>query len=76
MGDKQCEYCYKNKFSSISYHDKKTKVKSKICRDCYNKATGCKTKKEKQMIDYIKKSRFGKYIISIKSKNKRNKLCF
>ena len=61
---------------SISYQDKKTKIKSKICRYCYNKATGCKTRKEKQMVDYIKKSKFGNYIISSNQKNKRNELYF
>ena len=62
IGNLTCNYCQKNVFHLNDYTDKNT-GKVKICRDCYNKATGYSTKKEKQMVEYIKKTELKHYII-------------
>src|SRR3972149_2321951 len=62
IGDLTCNYCHKNVFRLNDYTDKNT-GKVKICRECYNKATGYSTKKEKQMVEYIKKTELKNYII-------------
>ena len=53
IGDYTCEYCAKNRKSSISYTDKKTNTTSNICRECYNRASGQKVRKEIEWSRYI-----------------------
>ena len=65
IGDKQCEYCYSNVYSLIEYEDKKTKVKSNICRKCYKTNAGFNTRIEKEMVEFLKKDeRISPYIVS------------
>jgi len=52
IGNHKCEFCDKN-VNTLNSYSNNEKV-YKICRDCFNKATGCSTSKEKQMVDYIK----------------------
>jgi hypothetical protein len=56
IGKYQCQYCIKNVFKLNNYKDPITNTTSKICRKCYNKATGFTTSKEKQMVEHLKKN--------------------
>ena len=53
IGDVQCDCCVKNVYSVTKYTDPKTKKESMICRKCYRKATGFKTRSEKEMVEYL-----------------------
>lgn len=64
-GDKTCEICNNNVFKLNVYHDETKGVdkKLKICRKCLNRYTGYHTPKEKQMVEFIKKTSLAPYII-------------
>lgn len=55
IGDKTCEYCLKNVSFLSSYLEPKTLDKAEICRTCYSRVTGYSTRKEKQMVEYLRK---------------------
>lgn len=54
IGDKECEICLYNVNTLIKYKDEKNKITINICRKCFNKATGFKSRSEKIMIEYLK----------------------
>jgi len=62
VGDLQCGLCAKNVFKLNDYKDPNV-GKVKVCRVCYKKAVGHSTSKEKQMVDYIKKTELKDYIV-------------
>ena len=53
VGDYQCEYCLGNRNSSIKYRDDKLGRVVKICRKCFNAATGKTSRSELQISDYL-----------------------
>jgi len=53
IGDKNCEFCLRNVYSLTGYKDKIGN--HKICRKCYNKATGKESRAETAMSDYLNK---------------------
>jgi len=74
-GPHSCEICIGNVFNLINYHDKTTDKKLKICRKCYNKATGCSTRKEEQMVKYLEKDDKIKPYIILKDKILKGHAC-
>lgn len=57
IGDKQCEFCLGNRYLLTPYQSNDTI--SKICRACYNKATGKNSRIETEMSNYLDEH-FGK----------------
>ena len=53
IGSNECQFCIKNKNSSIEYENKYGKFK--ICRVCYKKETGRSSRIEHEASDYIDK---------------------
>lgn len=51
LGDKNCNFCKRNVYSLTNYQD--NHGKHKICRKCYNKATGKNSRAETQMSNYL-----------------------
>ena len=82
MGDKECEICFGNCFSltRIESRDIDEKgfniiVKKGVCRNCYRKMTGYKTRIEKKMVEYLREDKqIGPYIIDT-DKIVRNDSC-
>ncbi len=72
-GDKICDYCKRNMYTVIEHTDKNT-GEVKICRECYNKATGKEFKKEKQMSDYLDKH-FGKEFLIVSDSKVKGETC-
>ena len=55
IGDKTCEICAKNVYALTPYHDTKVNKTVKVCRICYKKYTEFSTRKEEQMVKFLKK---------------------
>jgi len=53
IGDKVCQFCARNVYTLTPYKDKSGD--HKICRKCYNKATGKNSRAEKDMSDRLDK---------------------
>lgn len=70
-----CQYCFRKVFKLNEYKDPKMKTDVKICRDCFNKSTGCSTSKEKQMVDYITSQSDLRPFIVLKDKILRHHSC-
>jgi hypothetical protein len=74
IGDKCCEICEKNVNNVSEWICKKINKKMNICRICYNKVTGYSTRKEQQMVEFLKKdNRIGPYIVQLDKIIKGNK---
>ena len=52
IGKHKCDFCLNHRNSHIEYEDS-NKVKSSICRKCYQKVTGKKSRAEKIWSDYL-----------------------
>ena len=55
IGDKKCQYCLGNRYTLEKMYDAILKKQVLICRACHRKATGYKTRIEKQLVKYLKK---------------------
>ena len=53
IGEHQCEYCAYNRNKLIDYTCPKWMITSHICRDCHDKATGKKVRKEVEWSNYM-----------------------
>jgi hypothetical protein len=54
IGDYQCELCIRNCAALTEWEDSKTNQTLNICRKCYRKATGYKTRIEKVLVEYLR----------------------
>jgi hypothetical protein len=52
IGDYECEFCARNVGCVSDYEDKQ--IIHSICRKCFHKCTGCSTRIEKVMLDFLK----------------------
>lgn len=75
IGDKQCQFCVKNVFNLTTYHDPKTQKTCEICRKCYRKCTGYKTRVEQEMVEYLSANELIKPYIVSKDKIIRGEKC-
>jgi hypothetical protein len=64
IGENECEFCFEFKNSSIYYVCPKINKKTKICKSCYFKVTGKKSRDEKIWSDFLDKNFGKKYLIS------------
>jgi len=62
IGKYVCDFCYKNRNSRNTYKD--DKGSHKICRDCYNKATGKLSRIEHKWSDYLDEHIGKEYLLS------------
>jgi hypothetical protein len=64
QGNELCEILNHNVFKLTKYYDDKVKKDINMCRTCYHKVTGFTSRKELQMVEYLKNSkRIGPYIV-------------
>ena len=56
VGEHQCDFCAKNRNTSIQFTDDKTRITFNICRGCYEIASGKKERKETEWSKYLDKN--------------------
>ena len=63
IGEHQCDFCTKNRNTSIEHIDKDGNV-SHICRDCHDTVTGKKVRGEKEWSNFIDNNFGTEYLLS------------